>query len=51
MADNRKLHVIVLRLAAVLTILVLLSGSLAAGRFARYTTTVTASDIGLSLCP
>ena len=44
MADNRKLHVIVLRLAAVLTILVLLSGSLAAGRFARYVSTVTASD-------
>lgn len=44
MADNRKLHVTVLRLAAVLLILVLLSGSLAAGRFARYVSTVTASD-------
>ena len=44
MTDKRKPHVIVLRLAVVLLILVMLSSSLVAGRFARYTSTVTASD-------
>ena len=44
MFDNRKPHVIVLRLAAVLLILVTLSTSMIAGRYARYTTTASASD-------
>lgn len=44
MSDMRKPHVIVLRTAAVLLILVMLSISMVAGRYARYTTTATASD-------
>ena len=44
MAKKRTTHGMVLRLAAVLLILVMLSGRLAVGRFARYTSTVTASD-------
>lgn len=44
MTNNRKPHVIVLRLAAVLLVLVMLSTSMVAGRYARYTSTVTASD-------
>lgn len=44
MFDNRKPHVIVLRLAAVLLILVTLSTSMVAGRYARYTTTASGSD-------
>ena len=44
MTNNRKPHVIVLRLAAVLLILVMLSTSMVAGRYARYTSTAIASD-------
>lgn len=44
MTSNRKPHVIVLRLAAVLLVLVMLSTSMVAGRYARYTATATASD-------
>lgn len=44
MTNNRKPHVIVLRLAAVLLVLVMLSTSMVAGRYARYTSTATASD-------
>ena len=44
MAEKRMTHGVVLRLAAVLLILVLLSTCLVAGRYARYTSTVTASD-------
>lgn len=44
MFENRKIHVIVLRTAAVLLVFVMLSTSLVAGRYARYSTTVTASD-------
>lgn len=44
MTNNRKPHVIVLRLAAVLLILVMLSTSMIAGRYARYVTTATFED-------
>lgn len=44
MTSNRTPHVIVLRFAAVLLILVMLSTSMIAGRYARYTTTATGSD-------
>lgn len=44
MTNNRKPHVTVLRLAAVLLILVALSSSMVAGRYARYTATATGSD-------
>ena len=44
MFKNGKLHGLVLRLAAVLLILVMLSTSMVAGRYARYSTTVSASD-------
>jgi len=44
MRKNRMLHVIVLRLAAVLLILVMFSASLLAGRYARYTSTISGSD-------
>ena len=44
MTSNIKPHVIVLRLAAVLLVLVMLSTSMVAGRYARYTATATASD-------
>lgn len=44
MTENRKPHMIVLRLAAVLLVLVMLSTSMVAGRYARYVTTATASD-------
>ena len=44
MNENRKPHVLVLRTAAVLLILVLLSSSMVAGRFARYTTSASGSD-------
>lgn len=44
MSNKRKPHVIVLRLAAVLMILVMLSTSMVAGRYARYATTGSASD-------
>lgn len=43
--DNKKQpHVIMLRTAAVLLILVMLSTSMVAGRFARYTTSASGSD-------
>lgn len=44
MSENRKPHVIALRTAAVLLILVMLSTSMVAGRYARYTTTAYGSD-------
>lgn len=44
MTDNRKPHVLVFRLAAVLLILVMLSSGMVAGRFARYITTSSGSD-------
>ena len=44
MKENRKPHVFVLRLAAVLLILVALSSSMVAGRYARYTTSASGSD-------
>ena len=44
MTYNRRPHVILLRTAAVLLILVLLSTSMVAGRFARYTTTASGTD-------
>ncbi len=44
MKENRKPHVFMLRAAAVLLILVLLSASMVAGRYARYTTTASGSD-------
>ena len=43
MTNNRKPHVIVLRLAAVLLILVMLSTGMVAGRYARYISTATGS--------
>lgn len=43
MTNNRKLHVIVLRFTAVLLVLVMISTSMVAGRYARYTSTATAS--------
>lgn len=44
MIENKKAYVIVLRLAAVLLILVMLSTSMVAGRYARYTSTAIGSD-------
>lgn len=44
MFKNKKPYVIVLRTAAVLLILVTVSTSMVADRFAKYTTTVTGSD-------
>ena len=44
MTENRKAHVIVLRAAAVLLILVMLSTSMVAGRYARYTSSASGND-------
>ena len=44
MTENRKAHVIVLRVAAVLLILVMLSTSMVAGRYARYVSSADAED-------
>ena len=44
MFNNRKIHGILLRTAAVLLILVMLSTSLVVGRYARYTSMATGSD-------
>lgn len=44
MNENRKLHAVVLRIAAVLLVLVMLSTSMVAGRYARYTTTASGYD-------
>lgn len=44
MNDNRKPHVIMLRAAAVLLILVALSTGMVAGRYARYTTSASGMD-------
>lgn len=41
MTDSRKPHVIVLRVAAVLLVLAVVSTSMVAGRFARYISTAT----------
>lgn len=44
MTENRKPHLIVLRLVAVLLILVTLSTSMVVGRYARYVTSASGSD-------
>ena len=44
MSYNRKPHVILLRLAAVLLILVMLTGSMTTGRYGRYFTSASGSD-------
>ena len=44
MPNNRKPHVFVLRFAAVLLVLVMLSTSMVAGRYARYVTTAMYED-------
>lgn len=44
MRENRKPHVIALRTAAVLLILVLFTSSIVSGRFARYTSSATGHD-------
>ena len=44
MGTGRKYHMIVLRTAAVLLVLVMLSTSIVAGRYARYTTTASGND-------
>lgn len=44
MSENRKPHVIALRTAAVLLILVLFTTSIVSGRYARYTTSATGRD-------
>ena len=44
MNDNRKFHVFVLRTAAVLLILVMLSTAIVSGRFARYVTQASGED-------
>ena len=44
MNENRKIHGIVLRAAAVLLVMVLLTTGVVSGRYARYVTTVSDSD-------
>ena len=44
MSEKKNSHVIMLRLAAVLLVLVMLSTSMVAGRYARYVTQASASD-------
>ena len=44
MNENRKIHGIVLRAAAVLLVMVLLTTGVVSGRYARYVTTVSNSD-------
>lgn len=44
MEEKQNIHVILLRTAAVLLILVMLTTSMVAGRYARYVTTATGSD-------
>ena len=44
MNQNTKLHTLVLRIAAVLLVLVMLSTSIVAGRYARYTTSASGYD-------
>lgn len=45
MSENRKLHVIMLRTAAVLLFLVLLSTGMVAGRYARYVSSSSGEDL------
>lgn len=44
MSENRKIHVAMLRAAAVLLVLTLMTASIVSGHYARYTTSVTVSD-------